>query len=86
VDAADYVVWRKGVGGASIPNRDPNNTGVIGQADYDSWRTRFGQTAGSGAGPGPASNTAVPEPSIWSIAIVGVLGMSIRRRPGRRRH
>ena len=39
VDAADYVVWRKGLGTTYT------------QADYDVWRAHFGQTAGSGAVP-----------------------------------
>ncbi len=48
VDAADYVVWRKGVG-----NRYTNT-------DYDSWRAHFGQTYTPGAG---AVSSAVPEPT-----------------------
>ena len=36
VNAADYVVWRKGLGTAYTPN------------DYNVWRAHFGQTAGSG--------------------------------------
>jgi hypothetical protein len=37
VDAADYVVWRKGLGTEDT------------QGDYDLWRAHFGATAGSGA-------------------------------------
>ena len=37
VDAADYVVWRKGFGATYTQN------------DYDAWRAHFGQTAGSGS-------------------------------------
>ena len=40
VDAADYVVWRRGLGT------------IYNQADYNVWRTHFGQTAGSGGVPG----------------------------------
>ena len=47
VDAADYVVWRNGLGTTFT------------QADYDVWRANFGQTAGSGAG----AVTAAPFPS-----------------------
>ena len=51
VDAADYVVWRKGFGT------------TYNQADFDVWRTHFGQTAvGSGAGT-LLSGAPVPEPS-----------------------
>ncbi len=59
VDAADYVVWRKGFGTEYT------------QADYDVWRAHFGQTVGSGAalpsaGPLPAG---VPEPT--SVTLFG---------------
>ena len=38
VDAADYAVWRKGLGT------------TYSQSDYDVWRANFGQTAASGSG------------------------------------
>ena len=38
VDAADYVVWRNGLGTTYT------------QTDYDVWRANFGTTAGSGSG------------------------------------
>ena len=38
VDAADYVVWRKGSGGTFTP------------ADYGVWRANFGATGSGGAG------------------------------------
>ena len=44
VDAADYVVWKKNIGQPSqtLPN---DTTGVIvGQAQYDLWRSNFGST------------------------------------------
>jgi hypothetical protein len=66
VDGADYVVWRKGLGT------------IYTQNDYNSWRTHFGQTAGSGAG--TIANAAVPEPATVALIIVGVLAMSFRRR------
>lgn len=37
VDAADYTVWRSGLGGQ------------YDQSDYVNWKTHFGQTAGSGS-------------------------------------
>ena len=63
VDAADYVVWRK----------DPNRT----LAQYDVWRSHFGQTAGSGSD--AKANTAVPEPTTMVMLIVAVAG-SYRRQ------
>jgi len=63
VDAADYVVWRKTDGT---------------QAGYNTWRSNFGATAGSGSG--AAANTAVPEPAALVMLIVGILAMCFRRR------
>jgi hypothetical protein len=54
VDAADYVVWRKGLGTTRLPE------------EYGIWRANFGRTAGAGSSgshaapvPGPASSTIV---------------------------
>ena len=47
VDAADYVIWRKGLGT------------IYTQADYNVWRNQFGKSAGGGAG--ISTNAAVPE-------------------------
>jgi hypothetical protein len=67
VDGADYVTWRKGLGRTYT------------QADYDVWRTHFGQTSGSGAD-APAI-TAVPEPSSLVICGMGLaVAASVRRR------
>ncbi len=66
VDAADYVVWRKGLGTTYT------------QADYDVWRAHFGQTAGSGAG--ASANAAVPEPATLVLLILVSAVVSTRRR------
>jgi hypothetical protein len=42
VDAGDYVLWRKNVGQSSLFKRNPANTGPVGPADYEFWRSRFG--------------------------------------------
>ncbi|HJQ80869.1 MAG TPA: hypothetical protein VJ828_12975 [Lacipirellulaceae bacterium] len=47
IDAADYVVWRKGLGPVYTPN------------DYDVWRAHFGETSGSSS----LIEAGVPEPS-----------------------
>jgi hypothetical protein len=57
VDAADYVVWRKNEGTNIVLPNNPIG-GTIDQAQYDQWRSRFGQTAASGS-----ANSIVPEPS-----------------------
>jgi hypothetical protein len=69
VDAADYVVWRKGLGT------------TFAQSDYDILRTHFGQTAGSGsAAKSATSSTAVPEPRCLLLLLAGVM-MIMRGRP-----
>jgi hypothetical protein len=66
VDAADYVVWRKGLGTTYTQN------------DYDVWRANFGQTAGSGSA---ASATAtVPEPATLVLLVFATAGWCSRRR------
>jgi pimeloyl-ACP methyl ester carboxylesterase len=66
VDAADYVVWRKGLGMDYTQN------------DYDVWRSNFGQTAGSGATLPSAEplSVHVPEPSTALVLAIGVLTLA----------
>jgi len=67
VDAADYTVWRK-TGGS--------------QDNYNTWRSHFGQTAGSAASlPSDASlSAAVPETSALSLLTTfGLLAICRRR-------
>lgn len=65
VDAADYTVWRNGLDSAFL------------QADYDVWKSHFGQTVG-----GPGSGTggfSVPEPLNVSLAACAVACILLRR-------
>jgi hypothetical protein len=57
VDAADFVLWRKG---GPLAN-EVDTPGTVNAADYTAWRSRFGNTSGSGAG--VSTNAAVPEPA-----------------------
>jgi hypothetical protein len=70
VDAADYVVWRKGLGTLYI------------QAQYDVWRANFGQTAGGGTALRSADtlSTAVPEPITLAPLLLTAAGWWLRRR------
>jgi hypothetical protein len=69
VDAADYVVWRKGLGTTYT------------QADYDVWRANFGQTIGSGGAlPSAEPLPAIPEPSTALVLFVGSLALAARWR------
>jgi T5SS/PEP-CTERM-associated repeat protein len=58
VDAADYAVWRKGMGTIYTPE------------DFNVWRAHFGQTSG-GPGAGGSGAPTVPEPTTALILIFG---------------
>ena len=77
VDAADYVLWRKGALAA-----DGTGDTVVDQADYDFWRERFGNVSGAGAG---LSSTSVPEPAALTLFAVGMLAIGASRRCSRAR-
>jgi hypothetical protein len=70
VDAADYVVWRNGVGT------------TYAQGDYDVWHAHFGRTAGSGAARPSAEplSAAVPEPATFTLLIMAMVVHYARRR------
>jgi hypothetical protein len=69
VDAADYVVWRNGLGSTHT------------QADYNVWRANFGRSASSGATllwPEPLP-PAVPESTAAVMLLTGMILMSTCR-------
>jgi hypothetical protein len=67
VDAADYVVWRKGFAG-----------GTFDMEDYNTWRQNFGAGAG---GSGSLAATAAPEPATFGLVALLLLGtVAMRRR------
>jgi PEP-CTERM motif len=84
VDAADYIVWREAVaaGATTLTNRDPAISGVVGTADYNSWRANFGNPPGSGSSLG--GSAAVPEPGSILLLLVGLVGVRLRRQTGGR--
>jgi fibronectin-binding autotransporter adhesin len=68
VDAADYVIWRKNSGtNMQLQNEVAGTTpGQVTQEDYNAWRARFANAAGSGSA--LSAPTAVPEPATFVIA------------------
>lgn len=74
VDAADYVLWRKG---GPLQN-EVDAPGTVNAADYTAWRARFGNTSGSGASLGGAP---VPEPGTTVLVIAGLMSLgAVNRR------
>ena len=75
VDAADYVLWRKG---GPLQN-EGDTPGVVNAADYDFWRSRFGATSGSGSGSAVGS-AVVPEPPTVGLLLIAALVSIVARR------
>ncbi len=71
VDAADYVVWRKGMGSEYTPNH------------YTEWRANFGRTA-AGAAAIAAGHPAVPEPNTFALVAL-LIGIGCHCRLARQR-
>ena len=65
VDAADYVLWRNGGPLQNDPTPD------VQPADYDFWRSRFGNTAGNSS----STPTGVPEPMSLVTLLIGIMAM-----------
>jgi hypothetical protein len=86
VDAADYIVWRNGLGSSYT------------QTDYNTWRANFGRSADAVATAGWAppegwsssANPAVPEPPMLAFLPLAVAIIHLRRggvrMPSSRRH
>jgi hypothetical protein len=72
VDAADYVVWRKG---GPLQNEVPGVTpGATTAEDYAPWRARFGNTSGAGSG---LVTSAVPEPGTFVYFAAAAVGLAV---------
>jgi hypothetical protein len=70
VDAADYVVWREGLGTLFTP------------ADYDVWQANFGRSANVGGGNVEGASAPEPTPLIL-LTLAAMIGM-LRRTPSPR--
>jgi hypothetical protein len=75
VDAADYVLWRKG---GPLQN-EVDSPGIVNVADYSAWRARFGSTSGSGS---TFEITSIPEAATVTLLIFGLLTIPLcHKRP-----
>ncbi len=78
VDAADYVLWRKG---GPLAN-EVDNPGTVNAHDYTEWRSRFGNSGsgtGSGATGSASASAAVPEPNATTLCVLCALLLARRR-------
>jgi len=76
VDAGDYVIWKKNVGQPSqtLPN---DTTGVIiGQAQYDLWKSSFGNTTPVPGGGAVEIASAIPEPASVALLTLGLAALA----------
>ena len=73
VDAADYTVWRDHVGAPAGSLANDVDGGVIGAAQYETWKMNFGMaTEVSG---GALATTIVPEPATLLLVVAGVFAI-----------
>ena len=61
VDAADYTIWRDGLGTTYDEN------------DYADWKAHFGMTGGSGSAAASIGQSSVPEPAALAMIMFGLL-------------
>jgi hypothetical protein len=91
-NAADYVTWRKSLGGTTLAN-ETVSPGTVDAADYTEWRAHFGKDysqittiidnvrfANAGSGSGGLSATGVPEPSSAALILAAMLVLAGSRR------
>jgi hypothetical protein len=65
VDAADFVMWRKGLRATYTAD------------DYATWRAQFGTSLSTGS---ELDGSQVPEPATVAFVFVGAIGLGLRRR------
>jgi autotransporter-associated beta strand protein len=82
VDAADFDVWRRNYGNATIPNRDSGIIGPVSAADFIVWRANFGHMVHSGSG--LSAEITVPEPNPF-LALLAATLLAGLARPARLR-
>jgi hypothetical protein len=69
VDAADYVIWRKG---GPLAN-EGDVPGTVNGGDYNFWKAHYGEEAAGAGG-------AVPEPATWLLGLVACAAFAAVRK------
>lgn len=78
VDAADYTLWRDTLGAPAGTLPNDVDGGVIGMAQYDTWKANFGISSGGGS----VATIAVPEPATLVLPMLALAGWCLRRGRG----
>ena len=81
IDRSDLALLARHFGtqsGASTATGDFDGDGAVGLSDMMILRSNLGMTLGSGAGPMNAS--AIPEPSTYALAAIGIAMLAVGRR------
>jgi hypothetical protein len=73
VDAADYTAWRDQLGSTAILTADGDGDRVVDADDYLVWKESYASSSGA---------LATPEPTAWSLAMLGAAFGAIRRGNG----
>ncbi|QDU55127.1 hypothetical protein [Aeoliella mucimassa] len=76
VNLADYTLWRDHLGSNFVLPNDPIG-GIIGSAQYDTWKANFGQSIGAGTA---ATLATVPEPSTACLLAI-LMAAAVSRLP-----
>ena len=72
VDAADYTVWLQSIGGQAGTLPNDIDGGPIGQAQYATWKSNFGNAIGN------TTKTVVPEPWSFVLLVISYMLFCIR--------
>jgi hypothetical protein len=72
IDGLDFLIWQRGLGltgQASGSTGDADADGDVDGHDLDVWRANFDTGASA------AADAAVPEPRMWLLAAIGLMGV-----------
>ena len=76
VDAADYTVWEDNLNlTAAALQGNGSGAATVVQADYQLWKTHFGESIASGSGV-----ASVPEPATLLLALLATASLPLRMR------